>query len=309
MNPLHSLLDSAARAPSSHNSQPWRFVAGTDEIVVYPDHDRWLRVADHDKRELFISVGCAVENLVTAAAAHGYAPAVSIDEAGVTRVSLQTDARPADDDILARYCAIPTRHTNREAYTDELLTSAELQELVTIAGPDVRMMLSTDADVRALVDNLTVHADAVQFADPAWRAELSKWIGDGAFGQRWLVAKLAALAVRHLNMAKSTAKGDHAKLMHCPAIGVLGVRAPTPRAQVAAGRAFQRMWLHAETKGIRLHPMNQALQVAETAAELRDKLRALEAEPQLVFRLGRAPAASSRAPRRSIDEMFGANEA
>lgn len=304
MHPLHSLLEAAARAPSSHNSQPWRFALGTNEITVYPDLDRWLRVADRDRRELFISIGCAVENLVTAAVVAGYAATVAIDDAGVARVTLGPGAPAAEAGLNARYQAIATRHTNREPYSEAPLTHAEMRELEAIAGPDVRIVLSTDGELRTLVDDLTVQADAVQFADPAWRAELADWIGAGAFGQRWLAAKLAALAVRHLNMSRSTARSDHAKLMHCPAIGILAVPVPSVRAQVLAGRAFERMWLHAETRGIRFHPMNQVLQVAETASELRGKLGDLRAEPQLLFRLGRAHPASSHTPRRAIDDLL-----
>ncbi len=68
------------------------------------------------------------------------------------------------------------------------------------------MHVTDDPDLKRRVDELMVHADALQFADPAWRDELGYWIGQGAFGMPWLVSKVAQLAVTYLNMGKGTAR-------------------------------------------------------------------------------------------------------
>src|SRR5258708_36689401 len=69
---LAFLLRYAILAPSVHNTQPWQFSVGVDEIGVCVNTDRWLKVADADQRELHISVGCALENLLIAAEHFGY---------------------------------------------------------------------------------------------------------------------------------------------------------------------------------------------------------------------------------------------
>src|SRR5215470_11008988 len=66
------LLRYAILAPSSHNTQPWKFSIRDNEIGVHINTDRWLKVADSDRRELHISVGCALENLLIAAEHFGY---------------------------------------------------------------------------------------------------------------------------------------------------------------------------------------------------------------------------------------------
>ena len=73
---VEPLLAAAARAPSGDNTQPWRFTLGEDDIGLYADRSRWLRVADPDRRELHISLGCALENLLIAARAWGQHPTV-----------------------------------------------------------------------------------------------------------------------------------------------------------------------------------------------------------------------------------------
>src|SRR6185436_9708579 len=78
--PLQSLVDYARLAPSTRNTQPWSFAVRGDEIRVFVDRDRWLRVADPDQRELYLSAGCALENLLVAGAHHGYKASVSYVE-------------------------------------------------------------------------------------------------------------------------------------------------------------------------------------------------------------------------------------
>lgn len=64
---LQFLSRYAILAPSSHNTQPWKFRVVDGQIEVFMDEERWLRVADDDQRELPLSIGCALENLLIAA--------------------------------------------------------------------------------------------------------------------------------------------------------------------------------------------------------------------------------------------------
>ena len=70
---LRFLVRYAILAPSSHNTEPWLFRVPDDRIDVRLDFSRWLKVADDDQRELHISVGCALENLLVAAEHFGLA--------------------------------------------------------------------------------------------------------------------------------------------------------------------------------------------------------------------------------------------
>lgn len=66
------LMRYAVIAPSSHNTQPWKFAVKPDRVDVYIDESRWLRVADRNRRELYVSIGCALENLLVAAEQFGF---------------------------------------------------------------------------------------------------------------------------------------------------------------------------------------------------------------------------------------------
>lgn len=76
------MLELAVKAPSGHNTQSWLFRVGEDRIEILPDLDRALPVVDPDHRELFISLGCAAENLYMAAEAKGHIPEMIVSETG-----------------------------------------------------------------------------------------------------------------------------------------------------------------------------------------------------------------------------------
>ena len=95
------LLEAATRAPSVHNSQPWRFVVGPRRITVHADPERQLRVADAPGRALLVSCGAAVMNLRVAAEHLGFHPRVRILPA-------------PDDPTLVATLDVDHRHDPRE---------------------------------------------------------------------------------------------------------------------------------------------------------------------------------------------------
>src|SRR5579862_7636871 len=71
------LLATAARAPSVHNTQPWRFSVGPHAIELYADNQRKLR-RDRSGREMLISCGAALFGLRLAVRELGHVPAVAL---------------------------------------------------------------------------------------------------------------------------------------------------------------------------------------------------------------------------------------
>lgn len=107
---MHVLVRYATLAANGHNTQPWKFAIQQDLIEIHPDYSRNLPVADPSDRELWISLGCALENLILAAQAMGYAPEITYpDENQSICVKLTADTPQS----MILFDAIPQRQTTR----------------------------------------------------------------------------------------------------------------------------------------------------------------------------------------------------
>ncbi len=76
------IIKYAAKAPSGHNTQPWKFKIENDSISVLPDFTRGLPVVDSDNHALYISLGCALENMLIAANQFDYETKITINNIG-----------------------------------------------------------------------------------------------------------------------------------------------------------------------------------------------------------------------------------
>ena len=90
---MRELVRYATLAANGHNTQPWKFAIRENAIEIHPDYTRRLPAVDPHDRELWISLGCALENLLQASRAIGYAPEVTYpDTADFIRVRLSADS-------------------------------------------------------------------------------------------------------------------------------------------------------------------------------------------------------------------------
>jgi len=307
---LRFLLRYAVLAPSSHNTQPWKFRISGDRIDVFVDEERWLRVADDDQRELHISVGCALENLLIAAENFGivhkseYLP--DIEEpmhAASVRLEVNDAAVPRRPGSL--FSMILVRHTNHGEYDGRPIPANVLEQLRGCCiEPEITVRLTSDDSIKQRADELVVQADAIEFADPAFREELGYWIGQGVFGTSWLMSKIGKLAVTHINMGASTAKKDSAVLMSSPVLGLISSNNNSRETQIKVGQVYQRLSLLAASFGIWCQPMSQIVQVEEIKLEVAKVQPNPNLFPQLPFRLGFASPEKHRTPRRQVAEVL-----
>ena len=86
------LVRCATLAPPSHNTQCWKFGLQEQAITILPDLARRCP-ADPDDHHLYVSLGCAAEDLAQAALAHGLKAEPSFDASrDALRVTLQPTA-------------------------------------------------------------------------------------------------------------------------------------------------------------------------------------------------------------------------
>ncbi len=307
---LRFLLRYAVLAPSSHNTQPWRFRVGGQRVDVFVDHSRWLRIADADQRELHLSIGCAVENLLVAAEqfelGHSVAFFPQADDASLAAsIEFKDGATRSPCRSKVLFEMIPVRHTNHGRYEPRPIPAEVIEQLQAVCvEEEVRLYLNSDESFKQKADELVVRGDAIAFANPEFRKELAYWIGQGVFGTGWLMSKVGQLAVRYIDMGKSQAKKDSELLMSSPVLGVIATETDGREQQVKAGQVYQRLSLLAASHGIWCQPMSQMVEMEQLKCELASLLPDPGMVPQHPFRMGFAEAEKQHTPRRRLEDVL-----
>ncbi|TMR89278.1 Acg family FMN-binding oxidoreductase [Nonomuraea basaltis] len=327
-----NLVRAAVLAASAHNTQPWLFRAGRDRIDLYADFERGMGSMDPLRREMYLSLGCALENLVLAGPPNGARPTVALmpdpaQPALVARVALET--APATRSPL--YSAIPHRRTNRGAYDTGRPLAADAREALTglLDVDTARLVWFTTGVDRHAFGELTVRATQEIIDDPRQAIDDFSWYRtswqqiqqtmDGitidASGQPPLIraaAKLlgTSLGQNHDGWLRAT---RDAHVATAAAFGLLAVRDPLDAVQrIQTGRIWQRMHLWATTRGLAMQPLNQVLEridrerSTELSPQVTDAMAGMLPtgwQPVMAFRIGYPTIDALPSPRRPAEQV------
>ena len=310
---LRFLLRYAILAPSTSNSQPWRFAVEVNTVHVFADSGRAQPVSDPDGRQLYISLGCALENLLVAAEYFGFRHEVRyFPERGNAELAASVVFAPGVTWSPARagitLDAIVRRHNDNSTYRP-LPVAEEVRRRLQACREEseLRLDLTDGHFFRRWVDELTLEADRLEFANPAFRKELGYWIGQGVFGMPRVVSRLGRLAVSRLDLGEAVAKQDRKIVGSAALLGLVSATSDTHLAHVRTGQLFERLWLTATAMGVSVHPMSQTMRLPELRAAMAELLPARGWTPQHLFRVGYSSKESEprhRTPRRPLGDVL-----
>ena len=293
------LITTAARAPSVHNTQPWRFQVGRSGVELYCDPRRKLR-ADPLGREMIISCGAALFGLRLAVRGLGYLPVIELmPDPGrprlLARVAIGA-ASPVTREERRMLEAVPHRHTHRGPFEPGPLPTG----LVAGLQHDAR---AERAELALVEGELAYHrlaAIAAEAArrmdlDPRVRAETRQWTRnadsrarDGvpavAFADRAQRRPRRRLPQRDFDLDRGLALlpgGGEAP----SATAVLLTQGDRRADWLHAGQALHRLLLHATSMWVFASLYTQPLEATVTRTLIRDRL-ALAGNPQILMQFG-----------------------
>lgn len=315
-------IATAARAPSLHNTQPWRFRVAGHAIDLLADDSRQLRELDPSGRELTISCGAALFGLRLGLRRLGLVPQAELLPASgcdqlLARVRAVGLAAPtsSESELVA---AVPHRHTHRGPFSPGEISARLLAVLRTDAvaeGAELRLV--TRPEALGLVE-LVVQAAAAQEADPGLAAELLRWVQpsgstarDGVPARARVGSEPAGvwpgsphvspvqprLPSRDFGQPGAESGGGAPP----SATAVLVTRADTVADWLRAGQALHRVLLRAATRWVFASLQSQPLE-SEAHREQVRVLLGLAGQPQMLMQLGRSNSAAAT-PRRPQSEI------
>jgi hypothetical protein len=320
----------ATRAPSVHNTQPWRFRIGDAQVECFADFTRQLPVLDPTRRQLYVSCGAALHHLTVALRAAGYdsdiqlapdsqdpAPETGAEAVPIATVQVRVGP-PASAGDVALAAAINERHTQREPFAGRHVEHTTLAVLRSAAETqDAWLAILDSREDQITLAVLLNHADHAELANPDYQRELHNWRRTEPATDGIPTSALPDPGLRHSEVpvrdftagdphpnppaddqaAETTTPPDER-----PALLILGTDADSPTEWIHAGQALSALLLQATTQGLRASMLGQVIDLPATRAQLRTLLR-LIGEPQMVLRIGYGPAAPAT-PRRPLTEIL-----
>lgn len=326
---LAHVLDAAGRAPSAHNTQPWRLCWRGDRLEVRVPESRMLPAVDPAGADALHGVGAMLENILLTFAQLGHEGRYEVAErlvpdAAVLSLRWRPSAAPRPDPML--YRMIPVRRTSRIPYRSDAVSAAILDAMRhAVAAPCTLRVLDDDARVTE-VRRLVAHAAALQLADAAIMRELYGWMRFSPRDPRWrrdglnaacmgFNAVEAAIAARLLAprmMGILVRLGLHRALCAtvdqqappAPVLCLLTASGEGIATRIEAGRCLQRVWLTAAAHGLVTHPLSAAVDVVATRPRTLELFDIGAGEKYVnLFRLGYSDP-PARSPRLPVDEIL-----
>ena len=284
------LVADAVRAPSMHNTQPWRFRLTGPAIEVLLDPSRRLPVGDPTGRAARVACGAALFNMRLALAVEGTPARVELWPAP-DLVARLTPAGPRPPTPVERrlHAAIPRRHSNRYPFADVPVPASARRGLVGAAQDEGGWLFLAEsvAEAEAVAD-LVRDADRILRADPAYLTELGTWTGVGTTAGEGVPHEAGGpepdqhelLARRDFGGGPTTRPFERD-----PLLAVLGAAGDHPADETVAGMALQRVLLTATDLGLAASIFTQPVDEPTS----RKRLRALCGRgypPYAVLRIG-----------------------
>lgn len=286
----------ATRAPSVHNTQPWRWRIGSHSVHLYAESSLHLVHTDPDGRDLLISCGAALHHALVAFHALGWQPTVRrfpnpAEPTHLAAIEL-IPCTPEQPDI-ALAAAIPRRRTDRRYYSGWPVPLGDIALMTARAarlGIGLRRVKLDDVLTTALRQAVSQHVHDMEYL-----TELTIWSGR--------YASVAGVP------ARSTPPPDHSaalpsRIFAGPALGqpagatatddngsllALGTTTDAPIDRLRAGEATSAVLLTATAQGLSTCPVTEALENPECRAIVRTDVFGEELFPQMLIRVGWAP--------------------
>ncbi len=316
---FRELIHYATKAPSGHNTQPWNFKIIETGIEIHPDLNHVLPVVDPNNRELYISLGCALENLLVAANARSYNCTWEIlDEQNIHFIKVNL-IKSKIDKIHMLFSSIDLRQTNRSIYNTKYVSEKDLKELLTIdkeKNINIYSFKRGDINFESIKDYI-LEGNNIQMNDPDFKNELIHWIRFNAkdvsktkngltyevMGSPAMPRFIGKPVVRSLLSVKKQNKSDLKKINSSSHFILFTAKNNTVSDWISLGVTLERFLLLATKKRIANAYLNPPCEIDSLTKKLRKSLPIHDEYPNILIRIGYAERVAF-SPRKDIKAVI-----
>ncbi|MFD4183354.1 Acg family FMN-binding oxidoreductase [Rhodococcus sp. NPDC058514] len=312
---IRSVVELACRAPSVHNSQPWRWRYSGGRLDLFSDRTRLLPSADPSGRQLHISCGAALHHVEVALKAQHWRSELNLlPEASLPRlvasIRCHQNATPRshDFDLVS---AIRHRHTDRRPFgpltgepglVDSLRDAAAgFGVALTVLPPEARPTLAAATDV----------SSAARHYNADYQAELHWWAGHSLPTEGIPPDSLATAGESaHVPIGRAFPRPGREEseprlTVDESTVLMLGTDADSPADWTRCGQALSAILLEATVRGVATCPLTHLTEI-ERSRSMIAELAPRAGLPQVLLRAGSAtdPTPMRETPRRSTADVL-----
>ncbi|MBI2626076.1 MAG: hypothetical protein HYW69_00590, partial [Candidatus Nealsonbacteria bacterium] len=321
-----NLIGWAILAANTHNVQPWKFIIRLPENIIDISLDKAgiLPVSDKDSRQAYISIGCAMENLMLAAKYYGLEPKIeyflnSLYPLPTIRLIFRDEEKLKFGD--PRFIqAMKKRKMNRGKFKPKLTVPKPVLEKMGCSAEELDLVLNfiTDAPTRFIIAQIQYKADRIVVAQNDFRYELASYLlpnktekARGMPGNTFGLSDEMAIRIHEelkkkgafdADLAVGFAATNRDGIKSAPLVCVISVKKDDSESWIKAGRAFQKNALLAEINGLSVAILASIVEVEALNGAMRVRLGS-PYRPTVIFRMGYPIQEMPHSPRANVEEV------
>ena len=311
---IRFLIKYAILAPSTHNTQPWKFTMRKNQLILNLDNTRALPNSDPKKREAYLSIGAALENTLIAASYFGLNTDVKFIKNTKDEISIQIRCSEKRSNYYnSLFSEIVKRFTDRSLFRKRIIPKKIVIGLNKLnIDPHLSLNFIQKGSMKNELAALLGNASIESMKNILFRKELAHWIRNNFTKQRDgfsiglpdIQSLIAPFLMHEVNLERRSKKSrEHIMVENSPAVIIISTQADTKENWIKAGQLYERVALYMSKNGLR-HSIHAAIiEHQKSHQQLRTKL-GIKYYPQVFIRIGYGKGPIQYTPRRDDSEVF-----
>jgi len=306
-NKIEFLLRYAVLSPSTHNSQPWKFKIEESYCSIYQDLDKYKIIeGDPKQRDLFISLGCLIENFEIAAKFFKVFEKTEVypdttPDKPVAKVffsNLESASQKNQEvSLLPQLEAIIKRYNARGLFSKQPLSNEQIEKLQNLAvNSPIKLSLVKDKkDIEELAD-ATMKGLEEAYHSKTFREEMANWVnhnlskkkeGIPGFSLRLPLplSFVFASLMRKKDIGSRVGRLNHISMKSSPLIAIMSSETSNKSTWLETGRLAERIMLTAFSEGLRTSIFVAAIEIGDHYKTVQKVIES-RSEPQLLMCIG-----------------------
>ena len=310
------VLGYAILAPSTHNSQPWLFKIENNSCKIYYDQNLLLPEADPKRRDLYISLGGMIENLVISANYFGIFKEIKyvLDNNLIAEVFFQENG---DKNLNIGYLldAMPRRVNARGLFEQKSLPENIQTEIMVLnKNEKIKINFVVDKEKIKKLASLTAEGLKIAYKKSSFRKEMFRWIHNSLSGKKegmpgyslkmpFVLSFIIPTLVRFFDLSPLLAKLNYKSMTSVPLICIFSSEESSPLIWLEVGRLAERLMLQLNSQEIRTSIFVASIEMGDLYKRVQE-LTSNSLTPQFLFCAGYMKNLQKHSPRHNLESKL-----